>query len=96
MASANNNNIIEDHLEIDLAQGSLGVTIRESVVDGSCIIMSKTNDASPLELGDIIVSINGIKLKNVKGGSQAWVSLILSLAYTSRKLVVYRPNVAEA
>mmetsp|Transcript_36050 Transcript_36050/g.61488 ORF Transcript_36050/g.61488 Transcript_36050/m.61488 type:complete len:459 (+) Transcript_36050:126-1502(+) len=87
MSSANNG---KQNLIIKLPPGSLGVTIQKSIVDGRCIVISKTNNASPFEVGDVIVSINGITLKDVGGGVPAWVNLISTLSTANRTFVVQR------
>lgn len=73
---------------ICLPPGPLGVAIQQSVDNGLCIVTSKSNDDSPLEVNDIIISLNGISLSEVEGGLPSWIKLFEAFASGSRALVV--------
>jgi hypothetical protein len=53
-----------------------------------CVVSSKSDPTSPLEVNDIIMSLNGITLSDVTGGVGAWVTLFG--AFTVRNVVVLR------
>ena len=76
-------------INITLAPGPLGVGITKNK-NGQCQISSKANQSSPLEINDIIISLNGIKLAECDGGVNAWVTLFGAFGSGERKLVVYR------
>jgi len=79
-------------INITLAPGPLGVGITKNK-NGQCQISSKANQSSPLEINDIIISLNGIKLAECDGGVNAWVTLFGAFGSGERKLVVYRAPV---
>lgn len=54
---ANNLSSVET-LRIELPPGRLGVDIKEAA-DGTCIVVSRQNEASPLHVGDVLLSLNG-------------------------------------
>ena len=60
-------------LNICIPPGSLGVGINN--INGYCTVISKTNQHSPLEVLDIITSLNGINLVECESGVTAWVTL---------------------
>ena len=76
-------------INITLAPGPLGVGITKNK-NGQCQISSKANQSSPLQINDIIISLNGIKLAECDGGVNAWVTLFGAFGSGERKLVVYR------
>ncbi|KAL7541872.1 hypothetical protein ACHAXR_011301 [Thalassiosira sp. AJA248-18] len=85
-------------VSITLPGGPLGVLIQRST-SGQCFIHSKTNAASPLFAGDIILNMNGIVLADVEGGVGAWSKLFQAFASMPRNLVVLRsppPSAADA
>ena len=53
-----------------------------------CVVSSKSDPTSPLEVNDVILSLSGITLGDVTGGVGAWV--ILFGAFTVRNVVVLR------
>lgn len=88
-------------INIQLPAGPLGVTIKQS--DGSggipanqCIVTSKKNSSSPLEVHDVIISLNGIQLSTVEVGDEeggiaaAWGKLFVAFGGAVRNLVVQR------
>lgn len=80
------------HLTVKIPTGSLGVTIsRDS--NGNCRVKSKVNPASsssPLEVGDVLQSLNGIKLSEVQGAPTAWAKLFQVFADGVRNVQVQR------
>ena len=72
-----------------LPPGPLGVIIKD--VDSQCVVCSKSNSKAPLEIGDTIVSLNGITLSEVEGGLDAWKTLFSTFAHGTRTVVVQRP-----
>lgn len=76
-------------INITLAPGPLGVGITKNN-KGQCQISSKANQSSPLQINDIIISLNGIKLAECDGGVNAWVTLFGAFGSGELKLVVYR------
>jgi hypothetical protein len=81
-------------LTIALPPGDLGVGIQRAE-DGACVVTTQSNPASPLVLHDIIISLNGIALREVAGGVAAWVGLFRACGAGPRTLVVRRgPGVA--
>ena len=53
-----------------------------------CVVSSKSDPTSPLEVNDVILSLNGIALGEVTGGVGAWVTLFG--AFVVRNVVVLR------
>ena len=53
-----------------------------------CVVSSKSDPTSPLEVNDVILSLSGITLGDVTGGVGAWV--ILFGAFAVRNVVVLR------
>jgi hypothetical protein len=77
-------------IELTLQPGSsLGVSIQNS--NSSCVVVSKKNPHSPLQVGDVIVSLNGVNLREAQGGMNEWVKLFSTSASGTRNLVVERP-----
>ena len=75
-------------LNIALPTGSLGIGIKLGS-DGNCVVSSALS-TSPLQVDDIIVSLNGINLKTVDGGVEALVTLFSAFSLVERNLVVQR------
>ena len=75
-------------LNIALPTGSLGIGIKLGS-DGNCVVSSALS-SSPLQVDDTIVSLNGINLKTVDGGVEAWVTLFSAFSLVERNLVVQR------
>lgn len=78
-------------LNISVQPGSLGVCIDK--INGCCTVTSKSNQhSSPLEVNDIITSLNGIQLVECEGGGgvTAWVTLFGEFSSSVRNLVVQR------
>mmetsp|Transcript_4648 Transcript_4648/g.10520 ORF Transcript_4648/g.10520 Transcript_4648/m.10520 type:complete len:946 (-) Transcript_4648:127-2964(-) len=81
-------------LNIPLPPGPIGVGIQRGA-DNHCVVSSKENNnktatASPLEVNDAIISLNGIKLAEVEGGVNAWVILFQAFGTVERNLIVQR------
>jgi len=78
-----------------LPPGSQGVGIQKAE-NGMCVVSSKTNSESPLQVQDVIVSLNGILLSGVEGGVPAWVKQFQASATKPSNLEVLRaPAAAE-
>lgn len=77
-------------ITLRLPPGKLGVDIQRCQADGSCIVIGKTSETSPLQVGDVIESLNGAVLANVLGGLSVWVQLIGASANHVRTVVVRR------
>ena len=78
-------------LNISVPPGTLGVGIDK--INGCCTVTSKSNQhSSPLEVNDIITSLNGIQLVECEGGGgvTAWVTLFGEFSSSVRNLVVQR------
>lgn len=81
----------QQHLTLQLPPGLLGADIQKSTADGTCVVTSETNEASPLlHVGDVIESFNGMALVDVEGGVSAWVTLMEALDNDTRTVVVRR------
>ena len=77
--------------ELILPPGDLGVTFKMGV-NGMCTVVDKSMDDSPLQILDVIISLNGIKLVDVKDGEPAWVKLFDAFKTAPMNLVVCRTN----
>ena len=75
-------------LDLTLPTGALGVGIQDR--DSCCLVVSKINGASPLEVGDTIVSLNGIILNEIEGRMEAWETLFKTFSNVTRKVTVQR------
>lgn len=83
-------------LAIALPTGPLGVGVQVRGDGGMCTVATKSSSATtPLEVGDVIVSMNGIELKNVEGKLASWVTLFGAFANGTRNLIVHRPAAAD-
>ena len=82
-------------LTIYLLPGPLGIGIKMSTTTGECIVSSKAPQSkSPLQVGDILLSLNGISLVDVDGGTDAWCKLFSAFDNVERKVKVQRDNTA--
>lgn len=77
-------------INISLPAGLLGIGLQKDKSTGACIVTSKTNQSSPLQVGDTITTLNGIKLVDCTGGVKAWATLFKAFSSDERKLVVHR------
>jgi len=81
-------------LTIYLLPGPLGIGIKMSTT-GECIVSSKAPQSrSPLQVGDILLSLNGISLVDVEGGTDAWCKLFSAFDTVERKVKVRRDDTA--
>ena len=74
---------------ISLSQGrrlGFGIMKRNS----QCVVATKDDLKAPVEIGDTIISLNGITLSQVHGGLDAWVTLFSAFAHDARTIVVHR------
>ena len=55
--------------------GDLGVVIKKGVTNGMCSVVAKSAEDYPLDVQDVIISLNGIKLAEVQDGEEAWAKL---------------------
>lgn len=78
-------------LAFALPAGPLGVGIKGNS-EGLCYVNTKSNQTSPLNIGDVVVSLNGIKFAQVQGGVEAWKNIFLAFASQPRNVVVNRPD----
>ena len=74
---------------IQLQPGPLGVCVAKAE-NGWWFVSSKSNASSPLQVDDVIVSLNGVKLVDVEGGVKAIVKLFQAFGAGPRNLVVGR------
>eukprot|EP00986_Skeletonema_menzelii_P019014 scaffold27052_cov169-Skeletonema_menzelii.AAC.2 len=77
-------------IQLEIPTGPLGIGIYRNEADGSCVVSKKNNEQSPLEVGDVIVRLNGVYLPGVHGGVQGWVKLFQLYANVERNVVVRR------
>ena len=81
-------------LTIYLLPGPLGIGIKMSTT-GECVVSSKAPQSqSPLQVGDILLSLNGISLVDVDGGTDAWCKLFSAFDNVERKVKVQRDTTA--
>ena len=76
---------------ISLSQGrrlGFGIMKRNS----QCVVATKDDLKAPVEIGDTIISLNGITLSQVHGGLDAWVTLFSAFAHNTRTIVVQRAS----
>ena len=81
-------------VHLNLAPGPLGVTVKK--YRAVCVVVSKSNPLSPLEVNDTIISLNGIVLSDVDGELEAWTLLFSTFATGERRVVVERSHNAAA
>ena len=84
---------VQRRLDISLPLGPLGLSLQSK--DGLCLVAQLDDNASahthPLRVGDEIVSMNGITMKEVYGGvSGAWATLFSAFETVTRNLIVLR------
>jgi len=82
-------------LDISLPPGPLGLGLSLQSKDGFCFVAQLDDKASahphPLRVGDVIVSMNGIRMEEVYGGaSGAWATLFSAFETVTRNLIVLR------
>ncbi|KAL7550676.1 hypothetical protein ACHAWF_013896 [Thalassiosira exigua] len=77
-------------VRLSLPPGRLGVGVRRDGPTGSCAIRSRSNRSSPLEVGDVVLSLNGIVLADVEGGVAAWTKLFRAFDGAPRNVTVQR------
>jgi len=84
-------------ITLTIPSGSLGVEIEPSD-DGSgvLVVVKRAFVNSPLVVGDVITSVNGVQLATLPGGFNAWVNLIRDTASRHRSLGVTRAVAAAA
>jgi hypothetical protein len=78
--------------DVQIPAGDLGVVVKMGA-NGMCTVVKKSVKDSPLAVGDVIVSLNGIKLSEVQDGEEAWAKLIDTFKAAPMKLVVCRGGV---
>lgn len=91
-------------VSVSVPSGPLGISIGRRASDGECLVLpplpsapSAPKSKSLLEDGDVILSLNGIRLTTVEGGVSAWVTLFQAFGATgTRNLVVLRPTTSTA
>lgn len=69
--------------------GDLGVAIKMGI-NGMCTVVKKTVEDYPLNVLDVIVSLNGIKLAEVQDGEVAWAKLFDTFKAAPMNLIVSR------
>ncbi len=77
-------------IQLAIPTGALGIGIYRNEADGSCVVSKKSNKASPFEVGDVIVRLNGVYLPGVDGGVQGWVKLFQMYGNVERNVIVRR------
>ncbi|KAL7495665.1 hypothetical protein ACHAWT_005438 [Skeletonema menzelii] len=75
--------------DVVIPAGDLGVTIKMGA-NGMCTVVEKTVEDYPLNVLDVIVSLNGIKLAEVQDGEEAWAKLFDTFNAAPMTLVVSR------
>lgn len=83
---------LDDFSTLNLSIGpgsSLGVGVCDR--NSSCVVVNKKDPRSPLNVGDVIKSLNGVSLSEA-GGMKEWKTLFASSADRTRNLVVKRPT----
>lgn len=75
-------------MQVQIPPGPLGISIKRNQFNGECVVVSKINSTSPLEVGDVLHTMNGIEL--AKCGPQAWNQLFKTFENGVRSLVVSR------
>lgn len=73
--------------------GDLGVVIKKGVTNGMCTVVEKSVEDYPLDVQDVIISLNGIKLAEVQDGEEAWAKLFDTFKAAPMNLVVCRGGV---
>ena len=82
-------------LTIPIPPGPLGVGIQKK--GGYCVVstvnettLKRNGISSPLVVNDVILSLNGIQLNEVKDAPQSWMKLFKAFQMGQRTLVVQR------
>lgn len=87
----------ETVIELILPQGKLGIDIQSVIRNGSkvCKVVKKNNPSTLLEVGDVIVSLNGINLSNIKTSLNLGVWTTLFKTESNKgpmRVIVRRPD----
>ena len=69
--------------------GPLNIGIKMNSAD-DCVSRKEPQSNSPLQVGDILLSLNGITLRDVEGGTDAWCKLFSAFNTGERKVNVQR------
>jgi len=77
------------YLTVNLPQGALDVSVNEDS-SGNCVVISKENEASPLCVGDILRTLNGVKLAEMEGKTSAWAKVFQESSTSTRRVLVQR------
>jgi hypothetical protein len=94
---------VHRQLAVSLPPGPIGLFTRPE--NGTCVVsrLDNNDNASahspppPLRVGDVIVSMNGIRMAEVEGGaSGAWAALLSAFETVARNLIVLRRDGAGA
>lgn len=83
------NKMSSNHEDLVVPAGDLGVAIKMGA-NGMCTVVEKTVEDYPLDVLDVIVSLNGIKLAEVQDGEEAWAKLFDTFKAAPMNLVVCR------
>jgi len=70
--------------------GPLGIGIKMNSTDDCVVSRKEPQSNSPLQVGDILLSLNGITLRDVEGGTEAWGKLFSAFKTGERKVKVQR------
>lgn len=78
------------YLTVNLPEGALGVSVREDS-SGNCVVISKENEASPLCVGDVLRTLNGVKLAEMEAKKTGWAKLFQESSNKTMRVMVQRP-----
>jgi len=70
--------------------GPLNIGIKMNSTDDCVVSRKEPQSNSPLQVGDILLSLNGITLRDVEGGTDAWCKLFSAFNTGERKVKVQR------
>ena len=70
--------------------GPLNIGIKMNSADDCVVSRKEPQSNSPLRVGDILLSLNGITLRDVEGGTEAWGKLFSAFNTGERKVKVQR------
>ena len=70
--------------------GPLNIGIKMNSADDCVVSRKEPQSNSPLQVGDILLSLNGITLRDVEGGTEAWGKLFSAFNTGERKVKVQR------
>ena len=76
-----------NEIQVPAPPGSLGVGFRRNTA-GHCIVNELGENRARLELGDIIMSVNGIDLSEIEGGKEGVMNLFRILFLQEEKTLV--------